>query len=89
MEPVSNQVIEHALKQQLPEAAIYVSGDGYKYETVVVSEHFAGKNTLQRHKQIYAVLNTYINSGQLHALTIKTYTPEEFQNTPYATLPRS
>ncbi len=56
-----------------------VSGDGSKFEALVISEEFDGLSTLKRHKMIYAVLDEHIKSGAIHALTIKAYTANEWQ----------
>lgn len=56
-----------------------VSGDGSKFEALVISEEFDGLSPLKRHKMIYAVLDEHIKSGAIHALTIKAYTAAEWQ----------
>ena len=75
--PTSNEEALHLLKQAMPNAEITVNGDGYKYEAIVICDSFKGLNTLQRHKQVYAALNSVIASGSLHALTIKALTTSE------------
>ncbi|CCM01474.1 uncharacterized protein FIBRA_03528 [Fibroporia radiculosa] len=44
----------------------------------VVSEEFRGKTTMQRHRMIYSALAEEFSQG-LHALSLKTKTPEEFE----------
>ncbi|MDQ7016789.1 MAG: BolA/IbaG family iron-sulfur metabolism protein [Gammaproteobacteria bacterium] len=56
-----------------------VTGDGSKFEAVVISEQFSGLSLLKKHQLVYATLNEHITSGAIHALTIKAYTPEEWQ----------
>lgn len=53
------------------------SGDRVHFDAVVVSPAFAGKHTLQRHRLIYAALGSLIG-GEIHALSIEAYTPEEW-----------
>ena len=55
-----------------------VTGDGGKYEAVVVSTALDGLSMLKEHQLVYATVNAEIASGELHALTIKAYTPEEW-----------
>jgi acid stress-induced BolA-like protein IbaG/YrbA len=74
---ISNDDIVKLLKQVFPDGEISVEGDGYKYQTTIVSESFDGLNTMKRHQSVYAALNDVITSGELHALTIKAYTPSE------------
>ncbi|MEM7207673.1 MAG: BolA/IbaG family iron-sulfur metabolism protein [Pseudomonadota bacterium] len=56
-----------------------VTGDGSKFEAVVISDAFEGESTIKRHKMVYAVLNEHITSGAIHALTIRAHTPVEWQ----------
>ena len=51
------------------------SGGGH-YKLLIVSEHFAGKSTLQRHRLIYDALGELMRS-RIHALSIRSLTPEE------------
>ena len=75
--PTSNEEAKSLLEQAMPNADITINGDGYKYEAIVISEEFEGLGTLQRHKKVYAALNSVIAAGTLHALTIKAKTPSE------------
>jgi len=66
------------LADAFPGEHAVLDGDGYKYQAVVVSKSFAGANTLARHKKVYAALDQYIKSGELHALSIQAYSPDEW-----------
>tara|TARA_B100001057_G_C22285226_1_gene732342 strand:- start:70 stop:297 length:228 start_codon:yes stop_codon:yes gene_type:complete len=57
--------------------SLSVEGAESKYEVNIVSHDFAGKSIIQRHKLIYALLDNYIKTGEIHALTIKAKTPSE------------
>jgi acid stress-induced BolA-like protein IbaG/YrbA len=74
---ISNEDVTKLIEASFPDATISVDGDGYKYETTVISETFAGLNTLKRHQAVYAAVNSAITSGELHALTITVKTPDE------------
>ena len=63
----------------LPECEVTVKGDGSHFDAVVVGEIFAEKSLLAKQKLVYATVNEYITNGQLHALSIKTYTPVEWE----------
>ena len=54
-----------------------VAGDGQHCEATIVSAAFAGKRLIQRHQLVYAVLGERMRS-EIHALSMKTLTPEEF-----------
>jgi acid stress-induced BolA-like protein IbaG/YrbA len=56
-----------------------VVGDGTHFEAVIVSEAFAGKNRVQRHQLVYQTLGDRMRE-EIHALSMKTYTPQEWAN---------
>lgn len=74
---ISNEAVEKLISEAMSEAVVTVSGDGYKYETTVVSTAFADLSKVKRHQLVYAAVNSAIESGELHALTITAITPEE------------
>lgn len=55
-----------------------VEGDGQHFSAVIVSPVFAGKRLIQRHQIVYAALGDRMRE-EIHALSMKTLTPEEFQ----------
>jgi stress-induced morphogen len=52
------------------------SGKGH-FQAVIVSKAFAGKNLLERHRMIFDALGELMQTD-IHALSIKAYTPDEF-----------
>ena len=58
--------------------AVQVEGDGQHFEALIVSPQFIGKSRVQRQQMVNAVLRSYFDSGELHALSMKTVTPEEW-----------
>lgn len=44
----------------------------------LVSPNFEGMTLIQRHQLIYQILDEYMH-GEIHALTMKTLTPDEFK----------
>ncbi|MEM9601242.1 MAG: BolA/IbaG family iron-sulfur metabolism protein [Pseudomonadota bacterium] len=71
------EAMNQALTDAFPNDTARLEGDGYKFEATVISAQFVGKRTLARHKLVYAALEAFIKSGELHALTIVAKTPEE------------
>lgn len=55
-----------------------LDGDGQHFEAMVVSNEFAGKSRVQRQQRVYQTLKEKLDSGELHALSFKTLTPEEW-----------
>ncbi|MEN9433111.1 MAG: hypothetical protein RLZZ422_700 [Pseudomonadota bacterium] len=74
---ISNDEVQTLIQNQLPDAIITINGDGYKYEAHIISASFQGLSKVKRHQRVYAALSDVITSGQLHALTLYTLTPEE------------
>ncbi|ALZ85769.1 BolA family protein [Pseudomonas oryzihabitans] len=58
------------------ESHMHSRGQETHYKAVVVSEHFAGLNSVKRHQKVYGTLGELM--GQFHALALHTYTPEEW-----------
>ena len=56
---------------------LVVEGSESKFEVQIVSDVFDGKSIIQRHKLIYSLLDNYIKTGEIHALTIKAMTISE------------
>lgn len=69
--------IRQLIQQGLPGARVQVLGeDGVHFEATVVSAAFAGKLPLARHRMVYATLGERMG-GEIHALALKTLTPDE------------
>lgn len=71
--------IQQLIEAGVPNAKATVSGGEGKYEAIVVSESFAGLSMVKEHQMVYATVKPQIASGELHALSIKAFTPEEWE----------
>ncbi|WP_291992462.1 BolA family protein [Candidatus Accumulibacter sp. ACC003] len=60
---------------------LQVAGDGQHFEALIVSSEFVGRNRVQRQQRVNEVLRAHFNSGELHALSMKTQTPDEWSAT--------
>ncbi len=60
---------------------VRVRGDGQHFEALIVSAEFAGLSRVARQQRVYRELKNRIDSGELHALSMKTLTPEEWSET--------
>ena len=79
---ISPQQIEAMIKAQMPDAQIQVqdlTGGGDHYQVTVVSSLFADKGLVKQHQLVYAALQQAMSSEAIHALALKTYTPEAWQ----------
>ena len=70
--------IQSYIAQGLPCEHLQVAGDGQHFEALIVSAEFAGKSRVQRHQRVYAALGDRMRE-EIHALSMKTLTPEEWQ----------
>lgn len=57
---------------------LQVEGDGRHWSAVVVSESFEGLRLIARHQKVYAALGTRMHTDEVHALSMKTFTPAEW-----------
>ncbi|MEO7108227.1 MAG: BolA family protein [Rhodoferax sp.] len=55
-----------------------VEGDGRHWYATVVSTVFEGKRLIARHQQVYAAMGARLKTDEVHALSIKTFTPSEW-----------
>ncbi len=55
-----------------------LDGDGQHFQAIVVSSEFIGKSRVQRQQRVYETLREKLATGELHALSFKTLTPEEW-----------
>jgi acid stress-induced BolA-like protein IbaG/YrbA len=81
---ISPQQVETMIKAGLPDALVQVqdlTGGGDHYQVTVVSSQFAGKGLVQQHQLVYSALQQAMLSEAIHALALKTYTPETWQKT--------
>lgn len=65
--------------QVIDESHMHSGGAGAEshWNVVVVSEVFANKRLVQRHRAVYAALGDELRDG-IHALTMKTLAPDEW-----------
>ena len=66
----------------LPCEQITVEGDGRYWSAAVVSFAFEGNRPVARHQIVYATLGTRLHTDQIHALSLKTLTPQELAQQP-------
>ena len=72
------ELIYSYIKNGLECTHLEVEGDGQHFQAVIVSPAFAGKRLIARHQIVYAALGDRMRE-EIHALSMKTLTPEEFQ----------
>ena len=75
MEP---QEIARLLEQGLTDARVHVDGDGHHFQALIVTPAFEGLSLIQRHRMVNEVLEAHLDSGVLHAISMRTLTPEQY-----------
>jgi acid stress-induced BolA-like protein IbaG/YrbA len=71
--------IQGYIAQGLPCAHLAVDGDGAHFEAIIVSSVFEGLSRIQRQQAVYKALGGRMESGEIHALSMRTLTPEEWR----------
>jgi acid stress-induced BolA-like protein IbaG/YrbA len=76
---IAAEQIRAWIEAGLPECRARVEGDdGTHFNAAVVCPAFRGKTLLQQQRMVYATLGDRIVNGEIHALSLKTYTPEDW-----------
>ena len=71
--------IEAWINAGLPCEHLTVNGDGHHFDALVVSTQFERLNRVKRQQRVYQTVLDKLNSGELHALSLQTLTPEEWK----------
>ncbi|RPE67528.1 acid stress-induced BolA-like protein IbaG/YrbA [Tibeticola sediminis] len=70
--------IERLIRAGLSCDFVHVEGDGRHWSAIVVSSAFEGLRSIARHQRVYAALGDRIAKDEVHALSLKTWTPAEW-----------
>ncbi|MGL5195217.1 MAG: BolA family protein [Chroococcales cyanobacterium] len=76
---VSPDQVKAMIEAQLPDAQVTVedlTGTRDHYQVIVVSSHFEGLARVRQHQLVYGSLQEAMSTEAIHALTMKTYTPQ-------------
>ncbi len=80
--------IKQQIENTLPNSTAFIqSDDGTHYTAIIISPHFAEKTRIQRQQAVNTALKHFIDDGTIHAISMKTFTPDEWhtqnaRNTP-------
>lgn len=72
--------VKTLLESRVSGCEFHIQGEGCNFQVVAVGEAFEGLSPVKRQQLIYSALSEEIASGALHAVSIKTYTPAQWQN---------
>ncbi len=79
---VSLSAVQRSIQHHLSDAQVFVkdlTGGGDHLEAIVVSPDFAGMSRVRQHQMVYAALRDEMASEAIHALALKTFTPEKWE----------
>jgi len=76
---VTAQELQDLIVAGLPCAHLQVQGDGRHWYATLVSAEFEGKRLIQRHQRVYATLGNRMVTDEVHALSMRTYSPAEWE----------
>jgi acid stress-induced BolA-like protein IbaG/YrbA len=76
---MNKQQLTTLLETALPGAIVMVNGDdGVHFDAIIIYKPFEGLTKVKQQQLVYEVVGEKIRSGELHALALKTYTPEQW-----------
>jgi acid stress-induced BolA-like protein IbaG/YrbA len=75
---MQSEDIKKLIEAGLPGAEVCVEGDGTHFTTLVICTEFVGKSRIQRQQMVNETVLKQLLDGRLHALSIKTLTPDEW-----------
>ena len=74
--------VKSRLESQIDGCEFHSQGEGCNFQVIAVGEVFEGMSPVKRQQLIYGALADEIASGALHAISIKTYTPAQWETAP-------
>jgi acid stress-induced BolA-like protein IbaG/YrbA len=69
--------IARRIESALPGSRAEVSGADAHFSATIVSPAFAGKTRIEQHQMIYALFREEMSTQAIHALALRTLTPEQ------------
>jgi acid stress-induced BolA-like protein IbaG/YrbA len=79
---ITPEEIKQTLSQALPVEVVEtqdLTGGGDHWQVIIVSSAFDGKGLLEQHRMVNDVLKDPLADQRIHALSLKTYSPAQWQ----------
>lgn len=86
--PMTTQELEQFLLTKLQLTEVHVKSDGSHFNIIAVSEQFAEMSRVKRQQFVYGPLSDKIADGSMHAISIKTFTDEQWRTEKMFNLPQ-
>lgn len=74
---ITTKEVEQLIKSSFADAVIEIDGEGCNLAITVVSEAFTGLTLVKQQQGVMSALADALASGRLHAVSLKTLTPEQ------------
>lgn len=58
---------------------IDLTGTQDHYQAIIISPAFDGKMMMEQHRMVFGLLKPEVDSGEVHALTLRTFTPSGYK----------
>lgn len=72
--------IKELILLNFAKAEVYIkTNDEIHFEIIIIDDSFININIIDRHKSVYNIINAYILNKIIHAVSIKTYTCDEWK----------
>ncbi|MCW4151635.1 BolA/IbaG family iron-sulfur metabolism protein [Halomonas sp. 18H] len=71
--------VKALLESRIDNCEFHIQGEGCDFQVTAVGDVFDGLSRVKRQQLVYSALSDEIASGALHAITIRTYTPQQWQ----------
>ena len=78
---IETNSVKAAILKAIPDAIIQVedlTGGGDHLQVNVTSSSFSGLSLIRQHQMVYGALEKHLASEAIHALALKTFTPDSF-----------
>lgn len=76
---LTSEAIQAAIASSNEVDEVRVTGDGYHFQAIIVTDKFKGLSKVARQQWVYAKLKPWILSGELHAISMQTWTKLEWE----------
>ncbi len=77
---MTSQDLEDLISNGMQCTSISIEGDGRHWFATIVSAEFEGMRAIKRHQLVYKTLGQKMHTDEVHALSMKTFTPTEWES---------
>ena len=68
------------MQAQLQDCEFQVQGEGANYDITAIGQVFEGLRPVKKQQLVYAALSEHIADGSIHAVNIRTFTPDQWRS---------